>query len=511
MSQIADNARVKKPVFIRTTILLLWLAVMFWIVRFEAFPERFTGVLDGYSSLLTDKMLGMDAWMRVSFNHAPIGYGHTTVTTDESDPSSYCEVSNQLHLNLKIMGEQQRVRVNTTAWLDPLMHLQRFEFLLHARGYQLTMKGVRAEGRLFNIAMRTHHSSQRVQVEIPDDVVLYSPLIDAVLRKMNPGESLTLNTFDPTSLATVPVVLRALRRETVTAGAAVVDALVLESDYQGMKAFSWVDGTGKVLRQETAFGWTLETCSMQEAFDALDHASEAGDLLAGTAVPCVGLIDDSRSRTRLRFRLDGVVFEGGELDTPRQRILFQDGDATEMVVLSGDLDHPGSAAALDREAMLQPTRAIQSDHPDIVKTARQIAAGTDTRDGQLRRLVDWVHDRVEKRSTLSLPSALDVLRTMQGDCNEHTYLFVALARALDIPATVVVGVAYHEGAFHYHAWPAVYTDRWVELDPTWRQYAVDATHIALTRGELADQLGLLKVMGRLKITVIEESGSDDKN
>ena len=127
---------------------------------------------------------------------------------------------------------------------------------------------------------------------------------------------------------------------------------------------------------------------------------------------------------------------------------------------------------------------------------------TDTVD-KARAIYRYVHDRVDKRMTVSLPSALDVLRTMRGDCNEHTYLFVGLARAAGLPAVVKVGLAYHEGGFYYHAWPAVYVGEWVEMDPTWGQEGVDATHLALVEGELAQQVQLVKVMGQLRIAILE--------
>ena len=51
-----------------------------------------------------------------------------------------------------------------------------------------------------------------------------------------------------------------------------------------------------------------------------------------------------------------------------------------------------------------------------------------------------------------------MLRTKVGDCNEHTALYVAMARALGIPARIAVGLVYIHGAFYYHAWPEVYLD-----------------------------------------------------
>ncbi len=48
---------------------------------------------------------------------------------------------------------------------------------------------------------------------------------------------------------------------------------------------------------------------------------------------------------------------------------------------------------------------------------------------------------------MSIPNALEVLESKKGDCNEHTVLFNALARAAGIPAKTAVGVVYLRGAF----------------------------------------------------------------
>ncbi len=115
-----------------------------------------------------------------------------------------------------------------------------------------------------------------------------------------------------------------------------------------------------------------------------------------------------------------------------------------------------------------------------------------------------MYRKVKKQPTVSLPSALDVLRNMEGDCNEHTYLFVALARAVGIPAKIKVGLLHTNGAFYYHAWPAVFVGRWWELDPTIGQEAVDATHVAILEGETADQLKLLGLVGQLNADVVKQ-------
>ena len=83
----------------------------------------------------------------------------------------------------------------------------------------------------------------------------------------------------------------------------------------------------------------------------------------------------------------------------------------------------------------------------------------------------------------SIPNALQVLETRAGDCNEHAVLFAALARAVGLPARVVAGVVYADGAFLYHAWDEVWLGSgWLSVDPTFDQMPVDATHVKLVEG-----------------------------
>jgi transglutaminase-like putative cysteine protease len=113
----------------------------------------------------------------------------------------------------------------------------------------------------------------------------------------------------------------------------------------------------------------------------------------------------------------------------------------------------------------------------------------------------WVFDNINKKITFSLPSAVEVLETREGDCNEHTTLFVALARAIGIPAKIAIGLVYHEGSFYYHAWPEVFVGEWVAMDPTLGQLRADATHIRLLEGELDQQAKLMQAIGKIKISV----------
>ena len=104
---------------------------------------------------------------------------------------------------------------------------------------------------------------------------------------------------------------------------------------------------------------------------------------------------------------------------------------------------------------------------------------------------------------MSIPSAVDILRERVGDCNEHTILFTALTRALKIPSEINSGVIYMDGRFYYHAWPSVFVNGiWYDLDPTLGQDVADATHITLIRGDFEKLIEFIRIVDRLRITVL---------
>src|SRR5207247_9790537 len=119
----------------------------------------------------------------------------------------------------------------------------------------------------------------------------------------------------------------------------------------------------------------------------------------------------------------------------------------------------------------------QTSHPSIRALAQQITAGEkDARQAALR-IKDWVFKEIEKEPTVSIPNALEVLRTKRGDCNEHTVLFNALARATGIPAKTAVGIVYLDGAFYYHAWSEVWLGEWISLYSVLNHFHADLLRI----------------------------------
>jgi transglutaminase-like putative cysteine protease len=157
----------------------------------------------------------------------------------------------------------------------------------------------------------------------------------------------------------------------------------------------------------------------------------------------------------------------------------------------------------ERLKALGATPFIQSDDPQIIRQAGAIAEGAKDDAERAARISAWVFRVVEKRPVVSIPSAIEVLRSKVGDCNEHAVLFTALARAAGIPTHMQAGIIYMEGKFYYHAWAQVYLGRWVAVDPLLNQIPADATHIRLVEGDLDQQVEIVRAIGQLKVEILE--------
>jgi transglutaminase-like putative cysteine protease len=164
------------------------------------------------------------------------------------------------------------------------------------------------------------------------------------------------------------------------------------------------------------------------------------------------------------------------------------------------------ARAGAREDEVAPTPQADADAPVIVALAQEVAGDAPGAYAAAQRLSRHVHERLEKAYGASRDRASDVLAAGKGDCTEHTILFVALARALGIPARGVHGLVYAryedgQDALYWHAWAEVKSaGEWIALDPTFGQPVADATHVALGSATQVDTVGLL---GALKVVGVE--------
>jgi transglutaminase-like putative cysteine protease len=311
--------------------------------------------------------------------------------------------------------------------------------------------------------------------------------------------------FDPATLGRSSVALDVGARELVSAGGRRIPAFRVDTTYAGLRTTSWITDTGEVVLEKSPLGFETIREKPDEAQRMAVPFNIRADLLNGSAIVPTGkaIIDEPRDVRRLRLRLTGAALPAADMSGVGQSMIG------ELIEISDTQAMKPAAADRDTVRYLQPEPLIESDAPEIVAEAQTATRGVAGARARAERLTRHVNAILEKKPTVSLPSAREVLRTRVGDCNEHTALYVALARAIGIPARIAVGLVSVRGAFYYHAWPEVYLDEgadrglWLPVDPTLNEFPADATHLRLARGGLDQQAVILPLIGQLKIEIVD--------
>ena len=447
-------------------------------------------------------------WRGVYYRGEKIGFtvSQTVPTADGFD----LEESGRLQMSL--LGATTAATIRTTAHVDQNFALRAFEFSLDPGTGPIEVRG-RINGLRLTLDVQTPSGIRSEDRELSEPPALSLNLSRRLANGgLVPGARHRWSIFDPATLRNSPVTLDVGKRELVRGSGSPMPAFRVEMEFAGLRTTSWVTDTGEVLREESPLGLITVRESPDNARAMAVSDRMRVDLLAASSVVPQGgkPIGDPRDVRRLRLRIDGVDLSAPDMDGGAQRV---DGTVLELRDPQALQAEPADPAAA---RYLAPEPFIESDAPEIVAEAEAAVRGVTGTRARAERLTRYVNALLEKKPTISLPSAREVLRTKVGDCNEHTALYVAMARALGFPARIAVGMVYIHGAFYYHAWPEVYVDAgpstgsgravtglWLPVDPTLNQFPADATHLRLARGGLDQQAAILPLIGRLKMTVLD--------
>jgi hypothetical protein len=138
-----------------------------------------------------------------------------------------------------------------------------------------------------------------------------------------------------------------------------------------------------------------------------------------------------------------------------------------------DID-PASVQPYDTDSSLyrlytRSEQFIETDDPQIVKIASQVAGSESNPYLLARKLYDYVVENANYRLVgEGLLGAKALLVNDEGECGDFSALFIALARARGIPARPVVGYWAVSGLEQTHVWAEFYLEGigWIPVDPT---------------------------------------------
>jgi hypothetical protein len=470
---------------------------LLWIVSLGWFGYQKAGCQKPLATLKGDTTAYKETWHGIYFSGQKAGY---SVTVSQSIDGGGRRVSNRAFLRISMMDAPQQIKTATSYQLDRDFYLQDFDFVMEGAA-EINVHG-RVNGRQLDIEVGTGGQKQKQTINLDGPVYLPDAIEPMIANKsIKKGSRYNFSTFDPTSLSLQPAVIEVQAQESLKIDDRTHWATKLSLEMAGTTSTIWVDSAGNTLKENGPLGITLVRETKETALQ-IPSDDNGIDLLTQLSVPVTGMtLDQPRDTKSLRIKISGLDI--GRMDIAGGRQLMAD-DGQQIVAINQEHIYDLNDILPDSlKKYLTPTALIQSDDARIKGTAKMIVGKTQGSWEKALAISQWVNQNLAKQMTVSLPSAVEVLLSRRGDCNEHATLFAALARASGIPTKLCLGVVYMDGRFYYHAWNAVYCGKWIELDPTFGLNPADAARLRIIEGDLSQQNRLLPALGNIKIEILE--------
>ncbi len=502
-------------------ILVAWAGSLGWLAWRELFRTT--------SARLADAALSVPpgaVYYRLDIGGQQVGFASSTIDT----AGSAIRVEDVLVLDVPALGVLHRTTAQSRATLSRALRLEDVQATFDGDVGRFSSHGMVLGDTALAIWLVAGSDSEFTRVPLSRPIVLPTllPLRLAFGGELKPGKTYSVRVFDPLLLAMRDVGVTIAAESTLvvpdsadydsTAMAWVpvhfdtVRAFRIEQLRDGVRGSAWIDAAGHIVRATSPVAFTMERSAFEIAYENFRRRDTARVARAsaaprvGDVVPTTAIAAGARllpaATPELRVRLGGGDVRGLQLGAGRQRLA---GD-TLMVrrEAAGELAARYTLPASDTSLgeYLEPEPLIQSDNPRIRAQARAIIGREREPARAAELLLHWVADHVAQTVATHLPSAVEVLARRRGDCNEHTVLYVALARAVGLPARAAAGLVLLDGRFYYHAWAEVYLGDWVTVDPTSGEFPADAAHLRFVIGGLARQVELARLIGRLTLEVL---------
>jgi hypothetical protein len=495
--------KILRPIPRAVTSLVAGLTVVAWLGTMGVLVDK--AYVRASANLATDlARYGSDAqWHGVYYRGEKIGF----IVRQVVPSGAGFELQEDGRLQMALLGATTSTRLQTTALVDERFEVRSFQFELDPGTGPIRVKG-EVDGRVLSLETTSAAGSRRETRELPSPPVLGLSLGRRLASAgLTPGAVHEWMVFDPATLQNAPLSASIGARGLVQGHTRQrVPAFEVTIRFVGLETTAWVTDTGEVIREESPLGMITmrEPADLAPRMTVVSGRARTDLLEAAAIVPQMqGRVDEPRDVLRVRMRLSNANLSGFEIDGLNQR------HAGDEVELRDPRTLTAGPADPDAASYLAPEPLIESDDPAIAAEAVRAVGEVRGSRARAERLVRHVNALLEKKPTMSLPSASEVLRTKVGDCNEHTALYVAMARSIGIPSRIAVGLAFTRGAFYYHAWPEVYIEEgrgrglWLPVDPTFNQFPADTMHLRLARGGLDRQAAILPLVGKLEMTVLD--------
>jgi len=441
-----------------------------------------------------------EEWLGVFLQGQRAGYSFSKVVHSEQGIA----LESMTQITLTMMNTVRSLTTHAFVHTEADYTLKDFIIEISTAGHPTKIEGT-LNGKVLTLTSYSQNVPQTQNITLKEKPFFPDAMEEVIKnKKLKPGEELKIPYFDPTTQSSATATIKAFAKDKTTVLGKEVEGTKFEIDFMGMISELWFDDNYRLIKNYSPnLGLEMIPLSKEEALADVQPAN-AFDLLSFFAVKIAPPIPAGRELSFIKLLIADITTESLDLTDDFQKISAREPLTIELTRPELNRLPDQKIPMREPKEFLQPSIYIQCDNPDIIRAAQGIIGDAADARTAVIRLTERVYKMLRKNPTASLPSALDVLKTKEGDCNEHAILFTALARSVGIPTKIYVGLINLYGdAYWYHAWCAVWLGKWVPVDPTFNQFPADLYHLKLKEGEISEQAKVLRVVGKLKINVLE--------
>jgi hypothetical protein len=353
-------------------------------------------------------------------------------------------------------------------------------------------------------------------------------------RQVKPGDTFSFASYEPTIVAVVNTRVRVKDYESVEVLGKKQKLLRVESiadkiaNVQLPVLVTWLDDKYQTVRSEVE----IPELGKLTLYRSTREQAKAKGSRATLNSPNIGLSSLLPLNRRIAqpFATRSVVYRitlrddddptSAIVQDARQQIKNVRGNTFELHVRAAQYPPaPASEEKIGAE-YLKSSYFLNCDDARVKDHARK-AVGAETDAWKKAQLIErYVHVKMDRKNfSEAFATADEAARTLEGDCTEHAMLAAAMCKAVGVPAKVAVGLLYVDmqgrPVMGFHMWAEVWVrGQWVPIDATLGQGFVGATHLKIAEHSWHDTqslkplLPVMRVLGKLRIEVVEVNGKD---
>ena len=449
--------------------------------------------------------LAGEEWYGLYMNGQKVGYIMVNLSTAEDETATLIEDST---FKFNMGGLNQRMGLYSKRTYAPGGALQHIKYIIDDPSGSSEFDGVVSQGKLVlttTIGDQIRVEDLPIPKETIEDMIKLSKLI---AEKPAIGSEIETTAFEPMYKIEIRRKSRVVDiEERILDGTPTkVYKLTSSTDVMNLESTSYIAEDGTLLEDRVS-GIMIMRLEPKEVAKDLTYVN---DVIVSNAALISDPIINARGRPSLFLRVDGPLSREHLFTEERQSFSAQEEGYLFEGRLLSETDIKRTTLPIENEEVqkwLKPSTFVQSDHEDMIEKAKEIVGDETDAYAASSLIQEWVYDNVRKTFSAQLTNSLDVLGQMQGDCTEHSMLYIGLARAAGLPAKEVAGLIYVDRntapGFYFHQWAKVWVGQWIDVDPTFDQNIADATHIKLSEGDLMEQTKLLPVIGQINVRIAE--------